>query len=250
MSRLNLIAHRGEPETWPENSLAGFSGALAAGARFLETDVQLTRDGIAVLCHDPSLARMTGHDLLLSATDYATLRDLPAGEPGRFGTRFADLRIARLEEFVELLQQWPQASAFVEIKPDGIAANGTAMVVDSVLQTLRPALAQCTLISFEVEPLAYARARHGLPIGWVIPEWNAANQARATALAPDFLFCNRKRLPPPGEPLWPGDWRWVAYTINAVEEIPQFTRRGICMLETNGISQLLADPRLDAAGCD
>ena len=40
MSRLTLIAHRGEPETWPENSLAGFAGVLAAGARHIETDVQ------------------------------------------------------------------------------------------------------------------------------------------------------------------------------------------------------------------
>ena len=29
MSRIILIAHRGEPETWPENSLAGFAGVLA-----------------------------------------------------------------------------------------------------------------------------------------------------------------------------------------------------------------------------
>ncbi|HYQ71331.1 MAG TPA: glycerophosphodiester phosphodiesterase family protein [Gammaproteobacteria bacterium] len=241
MSKPILIAHRGEPETWPENSLAGFAGALAAGARHIETDVQITRDGIAVLCHDASLARMTGHDMEIATSDYAAMRDLPAGEPGRFGECYADLRLARLEEFVVLLQQWPQARAFIEIKPASLDAHGTAAVMDGVLSILDPVLPQCRLISFMPEALVYARECSPLPLGWVIPEWTPANRACATALAPQFLFCNRKRLPPPGEALWPGDWIWVVYTVNEVAEIRQFTERGIQMLETNTISKLQAD---------
>jgi glycerophosphoryl diester phosphodiesterase len=250
VSHLILIAHRGEPATWPENSLAGFAGVLAAGARYIETDVQFTRDGIAVLSHDPSLARMTGHDLDIATTDYASMRDLSAGEPERFGTRYTDLRLARLEEFVALLQQWPQASAFVEIKPASIEAHGMATVVDKVLQLLDPVLSQCILISFDPEALACARSQRRLPVGWVIPEWTPASQVRAASLAPQYLFCNRKRLPPPAEPLWPGDWNWVVYTVNTAGEIPQFTERGIHMLETNEISKLLAELQLEGAGRD
>ena len=248
MYDLTLIAHRGEPETWPENSLAGFAGVLAAGARHIETDVQLTRDGVAVLSHDPSLDRMTGHDLVIATSDYAAMRDLPAGEPDRFGIRFAALRLARLEEFTALLQQWPQANAFVEIKPASIAAHGIETVVNKVLQLLGPVLSQCTLISFDLAALAYTRTQTQLPIGWVIPEWTPANQELATVLAPQYLFCNRKRLPPADEPLWPGDWHWVVYTVNEATEIAQFTARGIHMLETNNISALLADPRVSGAG--
>jgi glycerophosphoryl diester phosphodiesterase len=247
---LTLVAHRGEPETWPENSLAGFAGVLAAGARYIETDVQLTRDGVAVLSHDPSLARMTGHELIIATSDYAAMRDLPAGEPDRFGSRYADLRLARLEEFVALLQQWPQANAFVEIKPASMDAHGMETVVDKVLQLLDPVLAQCILISFDPEALAYARTQTQLPVGWVIPEWTPASREQATRLAPQYLFCNRKRLPPPAEPLWPGDWDWVVYTVNEVTEIAQFTARGIHLLETNTISALLADPRVSGAGRD
>ena len=250
MYDLTLIAHRGEPETWPENSLAGFAGVLAAGACHIETDVQLTRDGVAVLSHDPSLARISGHDLEIATSDYAAMRDLPAGEPDRFGIRFADLRLARLEEFVALLQQWPQANAFIEIKPASIDAHGMETVVNTVLQLLEPVLSQCTLISFDLEALAYARTQRQLPVGWVIPEWTPVNREHAAALAPQYLFCNRKRLPPPAEPLWPGDWNWVVYTVNEATEIAQFTARGIHMLETNTISTLLADPRVSGAGRD
>jgi len=250
MTRIDLVAHRGEPELGPENTLAGFTGALISGARYLETDVQLTRDGIAVLCHDGSLTRVTGHELEVAASDYAAIRDLPAGEPGRFGTQHTDQRIARLDEFVELLQAWPNAHAFVEIKPAGYNAHGMKKIVDSVLQILEPVLSRSILISFDADTLVYVRTRRELPIGWVIPRWNSENRARATTMAPEYLFCNRKRLPPPAEPLWPGNWRWVVYTVNTAEDIPQLIGRGICLLETNGISRLLADPRLRDMHCD
>jgi glycerophosphoryl diester phosphodiesterase len=247
---LTLIAHRGEPGTWPENSLAGFAGVLEAGAQYIETDVQFTRDGIAVLSHDPCLARMTGHDLDIATSDYDAICDLPAGEPGRFGTRFASLRLVRLQEFVALLQQWPQANAFVEIKPASLDVHGMERIVDSLLHILSPVLSQCILISFVSEALAYARTQSPLPLGWVIPEWTSANFERAGALAPDYLFCNRKRLPPPAEPLWPGDWTWVVYTVNTAAEITPFTERGIHMVETNAISRLLAEMQPGGGGRD
>jgi glycerophosphoryl diester phosphodiesterase len=250
MSRITLIAHRGEPETWPENSLAGFAGVLAAGARHIETDVQLTRDNVAVLSHDPSLTRMTGHDLEIATTDYAAMRDLPAGDPGRFGTRYAGLRLARLEELVALLQQWPRVHAFVEVKPESITAHGMETLVDTVLQLLEPVLSQCSLISFLPEALIYARTQRPLTVGWVIPEWTPANLVRATKLAPQYLFCNRKRLPPLEEPLWQGDWTWVVYTVNTVADVTQFTNRGIYMLETNSFSKMRADPRLAVTAHD
>ena len=125
-----LIGHRGEPFNWPENSLPGFQAALQAGACLLETDVQITADGIAVLSHDPSTLKITGSDLQITASDYETLRVLPAGYPDRFGDRYRDLRIARLDEFVALLQQWPDARAFIEIKEASISAHGIPMVVD------------------------------------------------------------------------------------------------------------------------
>ena len=70
-------------------------------------------------------------------------------------------------------------------------------VVNTVLQLLEPVLSQCTLISFDLEALAYARTQRQLPVGWVIPEWTPLNREHAAVLAPQYLFCNRKRLPPP-----------------------------------------------------
>lgn len=239
-----LIAHRGEPEHWPENSLAGFRAVLAAGAEYLETDVQLTADGIPVLSHDASLRRVTGLDLEVTRATWAGIADLPAGEPGRFGGTFADQRIARLSDFVALLRDWPQARAFVEFKRESLQAFGMQCVLDTVLDCLAPVLEQCILISFDAAVLAAARRRVHVPVGWVLSEWSDASAAEAAALAPDYLFCNRKRLPAHPEPLWAGPWQWVVYTVNEADEIGPFLERGFRLLETNRISRLLGDPAL------
>ena len=54
-----LIAHRGGPVYEPENTMAAFRHAIAAGADWLEFDVQRTRDGVLVVFHDESVERTT-----------------------------------------------------------------------------------------------------------------------------------------------------------------------------------------------
>ena len=245
-----LIAHRGEPESWPENSLAGYQAVLHAGACYIETDVQITADHVPVLSHDADLSRLTGHDCRVTETEYPLIRDLPAGYPERFGERFDMLRIARLDEFAALLKQWPQARAFIEIKQASIRAHGTTRVVDIILNTLVDVLPQCILISFEHETLLTSRKLGTLPIGWVMSEWSEDSRDLARHLNPQYLFCNRKRLPLETGALWQGDWRWVVYTVNEADEVLAFGRRGIDMVETNRISQLLVDPILNPPDCD
>lgn len=49
-----IIAHRGLPREFPENTLPSLSAALNAGANGLEIDLTLTADGRVVLWHDDS----------------------------------------------------------------------------------------------------------------------------------------------------------------------------------------------------
>lgn len=53
------IAHRGASGTQSENTMAAFNAAVALGCDGIETDVQLSRDGIPVLIHDETLDRTT-----------------------------------------------------------------------------------------------------------------------------------------------------------------------------------------------
>ena len=232
-----LVAHRGEPVDLPENTLEGFRAVLEAGACLLETDVQLTADRVPVLCHDPNLVKMTGHDLQVTQTNWCDLRDLPAGQAERFGDRFAQVRIARLEDFVLLLGQWPQVQAFVEIKQESLDVFGVAAVADLVLERLSPLHDQCVVISFNAEVVRYVKPR--IRCGWVLSEWSQRSRATAEQLAPDFLLVSRKRLPQEGEALWPGRWQWVVYCVDQAAEVNRQLARGFQLVETNHIRALL-----------
>jgi glycerophosphoryl diester phosphodiesterase len=69
------VAHRGlwTPGGAPENSLGAFQAACAAGYG-IELDVQLSRDGEAMVFHDGGLARMTGIEGRLSDHTAADLQ--------------------------------------------------------------------------------------------------------------------------------------------------------------------------------
>ncbi|HEY0420861.1 MAG TPA: glycerophosphodiester phosphodiesterase family protein, partial [Acetobacteraceae bacterium] len=53
--RFELQGHRGARGLFPENTLEGFAATLALGVDSIELDVAVTRDGVAVVTHDPVL---------------------------------------------------------------------------------------------------------------------------------------------------------------------------------------------------
>jgi glycerophosphoryl diester phosphodiesterase len=80
---MEFVAHRGACFDAPENSLEAFEKAIEQGADRVEFDVQITRDGHAVVCHDSSLERTAGPALEI---EFATLEELrahplPNGQP-------------------------------------------------------------------------------------------------------------------------------------------------------------------------
>ena len=56
---MTIWTHRGNPGA--ENALSGFQLAWKNGINHFETDLQITKDGILVLSHDPDLLRLTGN---------------------------------------------------------------------------------------------------------------------------------------------------------------------------------------------
>jgi len=54
-SRIDVQGHRGARGLAPENTMPAFEKALALGVTTLELDVGVTRDGIVVVGHDPTL---------------------------------------------------------------------------------------------------------------------------------------------------------------------------------------------------
>jgi len=54
------LAHRGSRILWPENTWHAFDAAVDdLGYQYVETDIQVTRDGVVVVFHDDTLERTT-----------------------------------------------------------------------------------------------------------------------------------------------------------------------------------------------
>ena len=53
-----ILAHRGDLESGPENTLTALNGAAVKGADGVEIDIRMTKDGRIVVFHDEDLGRM------------------------------------------------------------------------------------------------------------------------------------------------------------------------------------------------
>lgn len=120
------FAHRGGAADGDENSRAAFARAVAAGYRYLETDAHASRDGVAVLFHDPDLARLTGDAVAVESLSWKDLASIRLnGEP----------LIPRLDE---TLAAWPQVRFNIDAKSDAavepmLAAVSAGAATDRVL---------------------------------------------------------------------------------------------------------------------
>lgn len=244
-----LIAHRGWQRRFPENTLAAVRGALEVGARWVEIDVQLAHDRVPFLLHDPDLERMTGVRGLLSERDSDEAAELCASEPLRLGARFEREPLARLESFVELLLEFEDAEAFVELKGESIEVFGVDAMLDAVLPVLAPAGRRCRLISFHLGVLRAARERCDLELGPVLERWSDRTSPAVLGLAPQVVFCNVKHLPSAG-PIEPPHGKLALYEVDAAPEARALLERGAAWIETFAVGELLEalDPAAEGRG--
>ena len=103
------VAHRGGSLEAEENTMEAFARAVALGYTHIETDVHATRDGVAVVHHDPTLARMTGETARIADLDWADLQ------------RIRTLGGAAIPRADELLAAFPRLNITVELKCDRVA---------------------------------------------------------------------------------------------------------------------------------
>jgi len=108
-----IAGHRGDKTVAPENTLEALSLALDSAADFVETDVQLTADGVPVLMHDWTVDRTTNGTGPVWKYTHEELVALDAGS--WFGEEFAGARVPSLEEFLHLLR-WSTKNAILELK--------------------------------------------------------------------------------------------------------------------------------------
>jgi glycerophosphoryl diester phosphodiesterase len=105
--------------------MAAFRKAVALGATFIETDLQLSRDARFVAIHDATVNRTTNGQGAVHDMTLADLRKLDAGS--WFGSEFAGERIPTLEEILEFSRK-NDVVFYLEIKPAGSWGGEHALI--------------------------------------------------------------------------------------------------------------------------
>ncbi len=243
-----LLAHRGWASRYPENSRVGIEAALRAGVPCVEIDVQLSADCVPMVIHDLSLERTAGISGCVSELSTSELATVSVHEPARFGTRFAGEPLPTLAEIIALLQDWPKAHAFVEIKRQSAESHGVDDTVALVLAVLAPVRERCVVISFVERAVMTARRLGASATGWILNYYDDDSRLLADAIDPDYLICDYRKFPAAPATLWRGSWRWGAYEVTDVEHALGLFERDIQVIESMAAGDMASDPRL-TSGC-
>jgi len=156
-----VIAHRGAPRRYPENTLAGFDRALRFDCDGIEFDVQMSRDGVPVVFHDRTLARAGGGRRRVHQLDLLELKRLDAG--ARFPGARRRHRIPTLDEVLDRLDGRTRLLVEIKTREGGAAADRHRELATKVARRVARA-AQVWVLSFDALVLAtVARVAPELP---------------------------------------------------------------------------------------
>ncbi len=134
-------AHRGASEYAPENTLSAFYLGLLQGADGIETDVQMTKDGVLVLFHDDTLEGVTDGKGRIADYTLEELKNIKVY--GCCTTGFYD-HIVTLREFLERFSGYGISFA-IELKADGTEQG----VIDLIHKFRIEAVTTVTSFGFE-----------------------------------------------------------------------------------------------------
>lgn len=157
LENLQITAHRGIGETYPENTIPAFRAAAALPVYAIEFDAHLTRDGVLVVTHDDTIGRCSNGSGRVGDHTYRELRQLDFGSWK--DSRFAGTRIPTLEETVHaILSVNPAMRMLMEVKEDDIAC------AEAMLDFIRKhdLFGQTMMTSFSPAVLTFLRT-HGGP---------------------------------------------------------------------------------------
>lgn len=121
--QVRVLAHRGlaidaNGKDLDENTLPAFERAVAVGAHYVESDIQVTADGVAVLFHDDDLLRVAGIDAPISSLSLSEVQAIRLHHG------------AQIPTLSEVLRALPQTRFNLDFKVAGAIAPAAKVIQD------------------------------------------------------------------------------------------------------------------------
>lgn len=203
--------------------MAAFRKALAMGVKFVETDLQLSRDSRYVAIHDDTVNRTTNGEGAVHDMTLAELRKLDAGS--WFGSEFAGEHIPTLEEILEFTKKH-DAVFYLELKPGG-SWGGEHALIGAIRESGEAA--RCVVISFDpgllttvrkIEPTLMTGLLHDGqfedPIAKALEIGARQLAVRGDLVSPSLLLEAKKK-----------DLQVVCWTVNQLAHIRTLSEAGV-----------------------
>jgi glycerophosphoryl diester phosphodiesterase len=229
-----VVAHRGTPASRPENTLASFEEAVRIGARVVEFDVRLARDGEPVVMHDPTVDRTTDGSGAVHELGLAEIRALDAGDGER---------VPLLAEVLEAMSG--RAAVAVEIKnlPGEPAYDPRdEPIVTQVHDALRATafVGPVLVIAFNPKSLEASRAIDSeVPTGFLTTTLVPPDEALGYAVQAghQLVLPGTEALEPVGsafaERAHAAGVRVGTWTTDTREDVERFIRIGVDVIASN-----------------
>lgn len=234
MTKTKIYAHRGasgwDKQYAPENTMPAFEKAIAMGADGIELDVQLTKDGEIVICHNEKIDRTSNGSGWIM--DY-TLKELREFSFSKTHPEYGNVKIPTLREFLDFFT--PTGKELnIELKTgaifyEGLEEKTAAMVREYGLED-RVIYSSFNHYSLKILKDAVPEAHIGLLVRQDFvgfPEY--INMMQAEALHPNYQHINKEYI----DKCHDHGLRVNTWTVDSLVELKRFCEYGVDIIITD-----------------
>ena len=231
-----VIAHRGASGHAPENTLTAFRRAVELGTTFIETDLQVTRDGCLVAMHDDTVDRTTNGSGDVAEFTLDELRQVDAGL--WFDREFLGERVPTLAEILQFSSKH-DVVFYLELKYPALTGMDHSLV--AALHEAQSS-ARTIVISFDPATLVpLRRVDRSIMMGLLVEDQcedciQAALGVGARQLCPKFSCVTPALV----EQAHRADLQVVAWTVNGAETMRAMISAGVDGIMTDFPDRLRA----------
>lgn len=229
-----IFAHRGASQEYPENTMLAFEAAYEVGTDGIELDVQLTKDGVAVVIHDEMLDRTTNATGWLCDYTFEELQDVDAAY--KFNKFFGRSSIPTLESVLK----WAKAKDrpfLLNIELKNSVVNDPLLekkVIDLIKKyEMEPFVILSSFNHYSL--MKIERMNTGVETAilyseWLYEPWNYSKQLGIKSLHPHYRSLQEdfivKKAKQSGVLIRP-------YTVNKEKDIKRFIQLGVDAIITD-----------------
>ncbi|WP_069884453.1 glycerophosphodiester phosphodiesterase family protein [Streptomyces luteocolor] len=216
-----VVAHRGASAYAPENTFAAIDKARDMGFRWVENDVQRTKDGELVIMHDDTLKRTTNVEEVFPDRAPWKVADFTAAEIAKldagswFGPEYAGQRVPTLEQYMRRVSHNHQKLVFEFKKPElypGIEKQGLRVLRKTGWLDKHHVKSKLVIQSFSADSVKTVHALRpdvktgflGTPAAGDLPQYaKFADQINSThtSISADYVSAIHALKGPHGKPL-------------------------------------------------